>query len=136
MSSVPVQAPVVKSVAPVTEWNQQQPEPVASFVSETTPHVAEESLSNEEGEYIFSFCFFWISVVQPCLSICIFFYYLGESKSVYVRNLPTSVTSLEIFQEFKNFGRIKQDGVFLKNRKVVILIFFIIYFSYQMFFLV
>ncbi|KAL7584897.1 hypothetical protein Lser_V15G41860 [Lactuca serriola] len=91
VSSVPVQAPVVKSVAPVTEWNQQQPEPVASFVSETTPHVAEESLSNEEG----------------------------ESKSVYVRNLPTSVTSLEIFQEFKNFGRIKQDGVFLKNRKDV-----------------
>ncbi|KVI03871.1 Nuclear transport factor 2 [Cynara cardunculus var. scolymus] len=47
--------------------------------------------------------------------------YVPEStaQSVYVRNLPTTVTSLEIFQEFKNFGKIKQDGVFLKNRKDV-----------------
>ncbi|KAL4558621.1 hypothetical protein LXL04_036822 [Taraxacum kok-saghyz] len=90
VSSVPVQAPVVKSVAPTTEWTQQ-PEPVASYIPETTPHVTEETLSNEEG----------------------------ESKSVYVRNLPTSVTSLEILQEFKNFGKIKQDGLFLKNRKDV-----------------
>ncbi|XP_024981820.1 putative G3BP-like protein isoform X2 [Cynara cardunculus var. scolymus] len=90
VSSVPAQAPVVKSVAPAPEW-QKPPEPVASFVPETTTHVAEEALANDDG----------------------------ESKSVYVRNLPTSVTSLEILQEFKNFGRIKQDGVFLKNRKDV-----------------
>ncbi|KAJ9565002.1 hypothetical protein OSB04_000968 [Centaurea solstitialis] len=88
--SVPVQAPVVKSVAPAPEW-QKTPEPVASFVTETTNHVAEEALNNDDG----------------------------ESKSVYVRNLPTTVTNLEILQEFKNFGRIKQDGVFLKNRKDV-----------------
>lgn len=88
VSSAPVQTPVVKSVPPpTTEWHQQ-PEPVNSYVPKTTPHVTEESLSNEEG----------------------------ESKSVYVRNLPTSVTSSEILQEFKNFGKIKQDGVFLKNR--------------------
>lgn len=53
----------------------------------------------------------------------ILFLILGDSKSVYVRNLPTTVTSLEIFQEFKNFGKIKQDGVFLKNRKVVVFSF-------------
>nr|XP_043635786.1 nuclear transport factor 2-like [Erigeron canadensis] len=96
--SAPVQAPVVKSAPPTndwgvpssTEWDQPQ-EPVASFVPETTPQVTEEASVNEEG----------------------------ESKSVYVRNLPTSVTSLEIFQEFKNFGKIKQDGVFLKNRQDV-----------------
>ncbi|KAG8370842.1 hypothetical protein BUALT_Bualt13G0025400 [Buddleja alternifolia] len=40
----------------------------------------------------------------------------GESKSVYVRNLPSSVTSNDILLEFKNFGKIKHDGVFLKNR--------------------
>ncbi|KAL2540698.1 Nuclear transport factor 2 (NTF2) family protein with RNA binding (RRM-RBD-RNP motif) domain [Abeliophyllum distichum] len=41
----------------------------------------------------------------------------GESKSVYVKNLPSSVTSLDILQEFKNFGKIKHDGVFLRNRQ-------------------
>ncbi|CAI9780540.1 unnamed protein product [Fraxinus pennsylvanica] len=42
---------------------------------------------------------------------------LGESRSVYVKNLPSSVTSLAILQEFKNFGKIKHDGFFLKNRQ-------------------
>ncbi|KAI3678772.1 hypothetical protein L6452_38075 [Arctium lappa] len=88
--SLPAQAPVVKTVAPAPEW-QKPSEPVASFVPETTTQGSDEALANDDG----------------------------ESKSVYVRNLPTSVTSLEILQEFKNFGRIKQDGVFLKNRKDV-----------------
>lgn len=42
----------------------------------------------------------------------------GESKSVYVKNLPPTVTTFDIQQEFENFGRIKPDGVFIKNRKV------------------
>lgn len=82
----PTQAPVVKSAPPTKEWHQT-PEPVASYVPETTS-VMRESAVNEEGELL----------------------------SVYVRNLPTSVTSQEIYQEFKNFGKITQDGVFLKNR--------------------
>ncbi|KAL3531189.1 hypothetical protein ACH5RR_010511 [Cinchona calisaya] len=41
----------------------------------------------------------------------------GESKSIYVKNLPRSVSTLEILEEFKTFGRIKQDGVFVNNRK-------------------
>ena len=45
--------------------------------------------------------------------------YTGEYKSVYVRNLPSTVTATEIEQEFKNFGRIKPDGVFIRNRKVI-----------------
>ncbi|CDP03794.1 unnamed protein product [Coffea canephora] len=43
----------------------------------------------------------------------------GESKSIYVRNLPSGVSSLEVMEEFKNFGRIKQDGVFVNNRKEI-----------------
>nr|GMD22188.1 putative G3BP-like protein [Ipomoea batatas]GMD26964.1 putative G3BP-like protein [Ipomoea batatas] len=39
--------------------------------------------------------------------------------SVYVRNLPSTISTLDIMQEFKSFGRIKQDGVFLRNRKEV-----------------
>ncbi|XP_019461940.1 PREDICTED: putative G3BP-like protein isoform X1 [Lupinus angustifolius] len=41
----------------------------------------------------------------------------GEVKSVYVRNLPATVTEAEIEQEFKNFGRIKPDGVFIRVRQ-------------------
>ncbi|CAH1417832.1 unnamed protein product [Lactuca virosa] len=91
------QPPVSRNVtmAPAPEWNQT-PEPVAhlpsaSSVTESTTQVSQEAYASEEG----------------------------DSKSVYVRNLPTTVTSLGIFQEFKNFGKIKQDGVFLKNRKDV-----------------
>ncbi|TYK24612.1 putative G3BP-like protein [Cucumis melo var. makuwa] len=43
----------------------------------------------------------------------------GEPKSVYVRNLPPSVTEAEIEQEFKDFGRILPDGVFIRSRKEI-----------------
>ncbi|XP_071716368.1 nuclear transport factor 2-like isoform X2 [Rutidosis leptorrhynchoides] len=95
--SVPsVPATVIKSVPSTTtrSWDQP-PEPVSSYVPETTYQVPEEALVNEEG----------------------------ESKSVYVRNLPTTATTLDILEEFKNFGRIKEDGVFLKNRKDIAICF-------------
>jgi RNA recognition motif-containing protein len=38
-----------------------------------------------------------------------------------VRNLPSDVTAAEIEEEFKHFGRIKPDGVFVRNRKVNLL---------------
>ncbi|XP_078427795.1 nuclear transport factor 2-like isoform X2 [Wolffia australiana] len=41
----------------------------------------------------------------------------GEVKSVYVRNLPSTVSATELEREFKNFGRIKPDGVLIKTRK-------------------
>ncbi|KAL5990336.1 hypothetical protein ACLOJK_011234 [Asimina triloba] len=41
----------------------------------------------------------------------------GESRSVYVRNLPSTVSASDIEQEFKNFGRIKYQGVVVRNRK-------------------
>ncbi|KAK4418438.1 Nuclear transport factor 2 [Sesamum alatum] len=40
----------------------------------------------------------------------------GDLRSVYVRNLPSTVTSLDVLQEFKSFGNINSDGVFLRNR--------------------
>ncbi|VVB07177.1 unnamed protein product [Arabis nemorensis] len=43
-----------------------------------------------------------------------------EFKSVYVRNLPSNISASEIEEEFKNFGTIKPDGVFLRTRKDVI----------------
>ncbi|MQM04061.1 hypothetical protein Taro_036850 [Colocasia esculenta] len=33
------------------------------------------------------------------------------------KNLPSSATASELEQEFKNFGRIKRDGVLIKSRK-------------------
>lgn len=42
----------------------------------------------------------------------------GATKSIYVKNLPSSISTLEVLEEFKNFGKVKQDGVFLRNRQV------------------
>ncbi|XP_057957277.1 nuclear transport factor 2-like isoform X2 [Malania oleifera] len=44
---------------------------------------------------------------------------VGEIKSVYVRNLPSSVSASEIEEEFKKFGKLKPDGVVIRNRKDV-----------------
>lgn len=41
----------------------------------------------------------------------------GESKSVYVGNLPASISTFDLEQEFRNFGRIKPDGVTIRSRK-------------------
>ncbi|EOY06192.1 hypothetical protein QUC31_016403 [Theobroma cacao] len=43
----------------------------------------------------------------------------GEIKSVYVRNLPSSVSESEIEEEFKKFGEISPDGVVIRSRKDV-----------------
>ncbi|KAL2325954.1 hypothetical protein Fmac_025012 [Flemingia macrophylla] len=40
-----------------------------------------------------------------------------EIKSVYVRNLLPTVSPSEIEEEFKNFGRIRPDGVVIRSRK-------------------
>ncbi|KAK7278521.1 hypothetical protein RJT34_23551 [Clitoria ternatea] len=42
-----------------------------------------------------------------------------EIKSVYVRNLSPTVSSSEIEEEFKNFGRIRPDGVVIRSRRDV-----------------
>ncbi|QCE05787.1 putative G3BP-like protein isoform X2 [Vigna unguiculata] len=42
-----------------------------------------------------------------------------EIKSVYVRNLSPTVSPSEIEEEFKNFGRIRPDGVVIRSRKDV-----------------
>nr|KJB10042.1 hypothetical protein B456_001G181600 [Gossypium raimondii]KJB10043.1 hypothetical protein B456_001G181600 [Gossypium raimondii] len=103
VSSVRVQPSYNKVSQSTSEWDHI-PEPTSQQshlawldVSESAAEKAvEEGLVSEEGEYI------------------------GEYKSVYVRNLPSTVTVSEIEQEFKNFGRIKPDGVFIRNRKDVV----------------
>lgn len=42
-----------------------------------------------------------------------------EIKSVYVRNLPPTVSASEIEEEFKNFGRLSDEGVVIRSRKDV-----------------
>ncbi|XP_022758532.1 putative G3BP-like protein [Durio zibethinus] len=79
------------------EPTSQQSRPAWSDAPESAAETAvEEGLVSEEGEYT------------------------GEYKSVYVRNLPSTVTATEIEQEFRNFGRITPDGVFIRNRKDVV----------------
>ncbi|XP_059431886.1 nuclear transport factor 2 isoform X2 [Corylus avellana] len=101
-SSVAIQLPVYRNapiITPATsEWNHTplppaQPSNSAfSYVPESGVEAAEESLPLEEE---------------------------GEPKSVYVRNLPPTVTEAEIEQEFKNFGTIIPDGIFVRLRKEI-----------------
>nr|KJB42376.1 hypothetical protein B456_007G149800 [Gossypium raimondii] len=102
-SSAQVQPSYNKIPSSTSDWDQtpeytnQQSRPAWSDVAESAAEIAvEEALVSEEGEYT------------------------GEYKSVYVRNLPSTVTATEIEQEFRNFGRIKPDGVFIRNRKDVV----------------
>ncbi|KAL0392668.1 UNVERIFIED_CONTAM: hypothetical protein Sradi_2489600 [Sesamum radiatum] len=41
-----------------------------------------------------------------------------EVKSVYVRNVPTTMAASEIGEEFKKFGKLKPDGVAIRTRKM------------------
>nr|ACA35266.1 nuclear transport family protein [Cucumis sativus] len=43
----------------------------------------------------------------------------GEIKSVYVRNLPSTVSASEVEEEFKHFGKLSSDGVVIRSRKDV-----------------
>ncbi|KAL1550106.1 nuclear transport factor 2-like [Salvia divinorum] len=87
----PISQPAYTPRPPVADWDHIS-QPVVQQPISTPPSsgldIIEESLSAQEG----------------------------EPKSVYVRNLPSSVTSLDLQQEFENFGRIKHDGIFLRNR--------------------
>lgn len=54
---------------------------------------------------------------------------------MYVRNLPSNISASEIEEEFKNFGTIKPDGVFLRTRKVIFFISLFFSFLFFLFFL-
>lgn len=53
-----------------------------------------------------------------------FVFVIVESKSVYVGNVPPSVTESDLENEFKKFGRIRPDGVAIRSRKVCIVIYY------------
>ncbi|XP_047327777.1 nuclear transport factor 2-like [Impatiens glandulifera] len=80
-----------KSPAPESEWEQTPKLAAPQFNhSEPTVEAPEEVLPQEDE---------------------------GEFKSVYVRNLPSSIVASDVEQEFSTFGKIKTDGVFIRNRK-------------------
>ncbi|KAM7257056.1 hypothetical protein ACFE04_012797 [Oxalis oulophora] len=88
------QPPVKKSVPSSASGNHSTPvvqpsNSTLSHATESRPETVVEDFSAEEGEF----------------------------KSVYVRNLPSTITAAELELEFKNFGTIKPDGVFIRNRK-------------------
>uniref|UniRef100_A0A7N0U916 G3BP-like protein n=1 Tax=Kalanchoe fedtschenkoi TaxID=63787 RepID=A0A7N0U916_KALFE len=95
VASTASQPSVSQSVQPASEYDSR-PHPAvkqlhaeALYVSETKDASAEDYSGLEDD---------------------------GELKSVYVRNLPASVTSTQLEQEFKRFGTIIHDGIFIRNR--------------------
>ncbi|XP_059652977.1 nuclear transport factor 2-like isoform X2 [Cornus florida] len=94
-SSVPPQISVTKTTPPASEWHHV-PEPTtqqsfASTAFERSGAEAADEFSAVEDE--------------------------GEIKSVYVRNLPSTVSASEMEEEFKKFGRLSLNGVAIRNRK-------------------
>ncbi|GAA0159960.1 RNA metabolism protein [Lithospermum erythrorhizon] len=76
---------------PVSDSHVHQSSPAEPVIQNSTSDIGEEGLSHESG----------------------------ETKSVYVKNLPLTATTLDILQEFQNFGNIKKDGVFLRQKKEI-----------------
>ncbi|KAM6565590.1 hypothetical protein CsatA_024718 [Cannabis sativa] len=97
--SVASQNSVNKNAPPASEWDQsppstaQQPIGSSNTVERSVVETTYEVTSLEDE---------------------------GEIKSVYVRNLPPTVSPFEIEEEFKNFGKLKQpEGVVIRSRKDV-----------------
>ncbi|KAK9997678.1 hypothetical protein SO802_022364 [Lithocarpus litseifolius] len=96
-SSAAGQPSLNRSFPTASEWNHtpqpaaQQSNSALSYVPEYAAEAVEEGLTMEED----------------------------EPKSVYVRNLPPTITEEEIVQELKDFGKIIPDGVFIRLRKEV-----------------
>ncbi|XP_068665879.1 nuclear transport factor 2-like [Aristolochia californica] len=96
VAPVAAQASSYKAAAPVSaEWhspqNHQQSLPAPAIAHERHgPETVEEIVTPEEE---------------------------GEGRSVYIRNLPSTVSASDIEQEFNSFGRIRSEGVAIRNRK-------------------
>uniref|UniRef100_A0A5B6ZLU3 G3BP-like protein n=1 Tax=Davidia involucrata TaxID=16924 RepID=A0A5B6ZLU3_DAVIN len=96
--SVPPQPVFNKTTPPASEWHQV-PEPptqqsiASSIAIEWSGAEAADEVSAVEDE--------------------------GEIKSVYVRNLPSTVSASEIEEEFNKFGKLKPDGVAIRNPKEI-----------------
>ncbi|KAH9764057.1 hypothetical protein KPL70_001392 [Citrus sinensis] len=96
--SVTPQPSVSKNISPVSDWNHvsqptTQQETVSSYAYEKSWADTGEEISAVEDE--------------------------EEIKSVYVRNLPPSVSESEIAEEFKKFGELSSEGVVIRSRKDV-----------------
>uniref|UniRef100_A0A2N9IJP5 G3BP-like protein n=1 Tax=Fagus sylvatica TaxID=28930 RepID=A0A2N9IJP5_FAGSY len=100
-SSAASQLSLNRSFPTASEWNHTNhaPQPAAhqsnstfSYAPESAVEAVEEGLAVEEED---------------------------EPKSVYVKNLPPTITEAEVEQEFNNFGKIIPDGVFIRLRKEI-----------------
>ncbi|KAI5348186.1 hypothetical protein L3X38_001073 [Prunus dulcis] len=97
--SVAPQHSANRSALPASEWNHhpqssaQQPISSSNTYERPVAETADEAATLEDE---------------------------GEIKSVYVRNLPPTVSPSEVEEEFVNFGKLKQpEGVVIRSRKDV-----------------
>ncbi|KAJ9154102.1 hypothetical protein P3X46_027475 [Hevea brasiliensis] len=96
--SVAPQPSFNKNAQPTSDWNHA-PQPISQQATVTSNSFEKPGAETVEE----------ISAVED----------EDEIRSVYVRNLPTTVSEAEIEEEFKNFGKIAPDGVVIRSRKDV-----------------
>ncbi|XP_043704223.1 nuclear transport factor 2-like isoform X2 [Telopea speciosissima] len=120
VSSVAPQQSINKGMAPTSEWNSAGwPNPSQSYPSSiNVPEKSGAGWPNPSQSYPSSINVpekFGSEATDEVTAI----EEEGEVRSVYVRNLPTTISSFEIEQEFKNFGKIIPEGVAIRHRKEI-----------------
>ena len=109
---------------PTTESNQAQHSVMASSTAAEKPRsdvYGEVAAHDDEGNPLL--CAKHLNFVHDlalmhCLLTQTILLIKLESKSVYVGNVPSSVSEADLENEFKKFGRLIPDGVAIRSRKV------------------
>lgn len=106
-----------------------QPSAVSSYqIEKSGTETFDETIAMEdEGDYKIQIHVFLLWEFKPMMVVlasinvnwfCIAISSAVEVKSVYVRNVPTTMSASEIGEEFKKFGKLRPDGVAIRTRKV------------------
>ena len=70
--------------------------------------------------YVLLYLLIYQIIVYPNFLIMIFCD-AADGRSVYVKNLPMSITAAELEGEFQKFGPVKPSGVNVKSQKVIVI---------------
>ncbi|KAA8541045.1 hypothetical protein F0562_025008 [Nyssa sinensis] len=82
---------VVPANADQQSWGSAKPSPEPEASAPTSDNAPESRNAHEEGEV--------------------------EGHSIYIRNLPSNATDIQLEEEFKKFGPIKRDGIQVRSNK-------------------
>ncbi|KAG6536762.1 hypothetical protein ZIOFF_001831 [Zingiber officinale] len=102
----PQQLPVLDERLGESFAEETMPYPIALETTRDPPPATAKESVGEPTKHTYA------SIV--CKS---YFSVIFSDRSVYVGNLPSSISTSDLEQVFKNFGKLRPDGVFIRSRK-------------------